>query len=139
MEAIENMKTRRSIRKFKPDAVPQELMDKIIEAGLYAPSGMNKQSPIIIAVTDRKMRDEISEMNREIGGWQEGFDPFYGAPQYLLCWQIRSAAQLFTTARLQWVTLCLPHIISDSAHAGFTAQRRNLNPKRVRQFSKSSV
>lgn len=54
MEAIENMKTRRSIRKFKPDAVPQELMDKIIEAGLYAPSGMNKQSPIIIAVTDRK-------------------------------------------------------------------------------------
>ena len=122
------MKTRRSIRKFKPDAVPQELMDKIIEAGLYAPSGMNKQSPIIIAVTDRKMRDEISEMNREIGGWQEGFDPFYGA-----------AAQLFTTARLQWETLCLPHIISDSAHAGFTAQRRNLNPKRVRRFSKSSV
>lgn len=48
------MKTRRSIRKFKPDAVPQELMDNIIEAGLYAPSGMNKQSPIIIAVTDRK-------------------------------------------------------------------------------------
>ncbi len=78
------MKTRRSIRKFKPDAVPQELMDKIIEAGLYAPSGMNKQSPIIIAVTDRKMRDEISEMNREIGGWQEGFDPFYGAPAILI-------------------------------------------------------
>jgi O-acetylhomoserine (thiol)-lyase len=67
-----------------PDAVPQELMDKIIEAGLYAPSGMNKQSPIIIAVTDRKMRDEISEMNREIGGWQEGFDPFYGAPAILI-------------------------------------------------------
>lgn len=84
MEAIENMKTRRSIRKFKPDAVPQELMDKIIEAGLYAPSGMNKQSPIIIAVTDRKMRDEISEMNRKIGGWQEGFDPFYGAPAILI-------------------------------------------------------
>ena len=138
MEAIENMKTRRSIRKFKPDAVPQELMDKIIEAGLYAPSGMNKQSPIIIAVTDRKMRDEISEMNREIGGWR-ALTRFTARPQYLLCWQIRSAAQLFTTARLQWETLCLPHIISDSAHAGFTAQRRNLNPKRVRRFSKSSV
>lgn len=126
------MKTRRSIRKFKPDAVPQELMDKIIEAGLYAPSGMNKQSPIIIAVTDRKMRDEISEMNREIGGWQEGFDPFYGAPAILIVLANKEA-------RLQWVTLCLPHIISDSAHAGFTAQRRNLHPKRVRQFSKSSV
>lgn len=74
------MKTRRSIRKFKPDAVPQELIDKIIEAGLYAPSGMNKQSPIIIAVTDRKMRDEISEMNREIGGWQRALTRFTARP-----------------------------------------------------------
>ena len=133
MEAIENMKTRRSIRKFKPDAVPQELMDKIIEAGLYAPSGMNKQSPIIIAVTDRKMRDEISEMNREIGGWQEGFDPFYGAPAILI---VLANKECRTAV---YDGLCLPHIISDSDHAGFTAQRRNLNPKRVRRFSKSSV
>ena len=56
----------------------------IIKAGTYAATGMGKQSPIIIAVTDRKLRDEISEENRKIGGWNKGFDPFYGAPVILI-------------------------------------------------------
>lgn len=81
---LEKMKTRRSIRKFKPDMVPQELLDQIIEAGIYAASGKNRQDSIIIQVTDRKLRDEIMRMNCEIGGWQEGFDPFYGAPAMLI-------------------------------------------------------
>ena len=45
---------------------------------------MGKQSPVIIAVTDKTLRDEISEANRKIGGWGEGFDPFYGAPVILI-------------------------------------------------------
>ena len=45
---------------------------------------MGKQSPIIIAVTDKETRDKISEENRKIGGWGEGFDPFYGAPVILI-------------------------------------------------------
>lgn len=81
---LEKMKTRRSIRKFKPDMVPQELLDQIIEAGIYAASGKNRQDSIIIQVTDKKLRDEIMRMNCEIGGWQEGFDPFYGAPAMLI-------------------------------------------------------
>jgi len=43
-EVLENIKTRRSVRKFRPDPVPKDILDKIIEAGLYAPSGMNRQS-----------------------------------------------------------------------------------------------
>lgn len=78
------MKTRRSIRKYKPDAVSQELLDQIIEAGLYAASARGCQSTIIIQVTDEKLRDEIVKMNCEIGGWEEGFDPFYGAPAMLI-------------------------------------------------------
>ena len=39
-EIIENMKTRRSIRKFKSDALPQDVLDRILEAGTYAPTGM---------------------------------------------------------------------------------------------------
>lgn len=81
---LEKMKTRRSIRKFKPDMVPQELLDQIIEAGIYAASGKNRQDSIIIQVTDKKLRDEIMVMNCKIGGWQEGFDPFYGAPAMLI-------------------------------------------------------
>ena len=83
-EVIEMMKTRRSIRKFKPDALPDEIIEQIAEAGTYAATGKNLQSPIIIAVTNKQLRDKISEMNRKIGGWQEGFDPFYGAPAMLI-------------------------------------------------------
>ena len=78
------MKTRRSIRKFNAEPVAKEDIEKIIEAGLYAANGMGKQSPIIVAVTNKELRDKLSEMNRAIGGWQEGFDPFYGAPVVLI-------------------------------------------------------
>ncbi len=81
---LEKMKTRRSIRKYKPDMVPQELLNQIIEAGIYAASGRNRQDSIIIQVTDKKLRDEIMDMNCKIGGWEEGFDPFYGAPAMLI-------------------------------------------------------
>ena len=84
MSVLEMIKTRRSIRKFKSDMISDEILEKIIEAGMYSATGRNMQSPIIIAVTDRKMPDKISEMNRQIGGWSEGFDPFYGAPVILV-------------------------------------------------------
>lgn len=83
-EVIEMMKTRRSIRKFKPEALPEAIIEQIAEAGTYAATGKNLQSPIIIAVTNKQLRDRISEMNRKIGGWQEGFYPFYGAPAMLI-------------------------------------------------------
>lgn len=83
-ELLEKMKTRRSIRKYKPDTVPQQILDKIIEAGTYAASGKNMQSAIIIQVTNRELRDKIAKMNCEIGSWEEGFDPFYGAPAMLI-------------------------------------------------------
>ena len=83
-EVLEKMKSRRSIRSYQPDAVPQELLDQIIEAGLYAASGKGTQNTIILQVTNQELRDEIAKKNCEIGGWQEGFDPFYGAPAILI-------------------------------------------------------
>ena len=83
-EVIKAMKERRSIRKFKADMVPKEQIEAVVEAGLYAASGMGKQSAMIVAVTEKELRDQISEDNRKIGGWQEGFDPFYGAPVILI-------------------------------------------------------
>lgn len=81
---LENMKSRRSVRKFKPDMVPQEILDQITEAGLYAASGMGRQATIMLQVTNKELRDKIAKMNQEIGGWKEGFDPFYGAPVILI-------------------------------------------------------
>lgn len=83
-ETIKVLESRRSCRSFKPDMIKDEELKTIIEAGTYAATGLGKQSPIIIAVTDKKLRDEIAEENRKIGGWNEGFDPFYGAPVILI-------------------------------------------------------
>ena len=83
-EFIEKLKSRRSVRSFKSEMPPKEVIDEIISAGLYAPSGMNRQPVIIVAVTNKEMRDKLSELNRQIGGWKEGFDPFYGAPAVLV-------------------------------------------------------
>lgn len=83
-ETLKVLETRRSCRKFKSEMLKDEDLKAIIRAGTFAPTGMNKQTPIIIAVTDKKLRDRISEENRIIGGWPEDFDPFYGAPVILI-------------------------------------------------------
>ena len=87
-KVLESIKTRRSIRKYKPDMVPKEIIDQIVEAGTYAATGMNRQSPIIIAVTNKEMRDRLSRMNAAIMGVDS--DPFYGAPAVLIVLADRS-------------------------------------------------
>lgn len=81
-DVLETIKSRRSIRKYKSDMIPQDKLEKIIEAGTYAATGMGKQSPIIIAVTDKELRDKLSAMNAKIMGVNT--DPFYGAPVVLI-------------------------------------------------------
>lgn len=83
-EIIKAMEERRSIRRFKPDMPKKEDLEQIIEAGLYAANGKGKQAAIIVAVTNRELRDRIAGDNCKIGGWEEGFDPFYGAPAILI-------------------------------------------------------
>ena len=82
MNTPESIKTRRSIRKYKSDPVPQELLNKIIDAGLYAPSGMGRQATIILSVTNKEVRDQLSKLNARIMGTDT--DPFYGAPAVLI-------------------------------------------------------
>lgn len=81
---IRKLEKRRSIRQFKPDMPAREDIQLIAEAGLYAPSGMNRQATVTLVITDKEKRDALAEANRKIGGWQEGFDPFYGAPVILI-------------------------------------------------------
>lgn len=83
-EVLKAMEDRRSIRKYKSDMVPKEVIDQIIRAGAYAAGGMGRQSAIIIAVTNQELRNRLSKMNSEIGGWGSDFDPFYGAPVVLI-------------------------------------------------------
>lgn len=83
-ETLKNIKERRSVRSFKPDPVPEDLLNQVIEAGLYAPSGKNHQSAVIVAITDPELIARLSEANRKIWGKPEGVDPFFGAPAVLI-------------------------------------------------------
>lgn len=78
MEAMTNLLNRRSIRKYTTQQVPDELLDQILEAGLYAPTGMNTQNIYMVAVRDKETRDQLSKMNAAVMG--RAGDPFYGAP-----------------------------------------------------------
>lgn len=81
-KVIENMIERRSVRSYKPTPVPQNILDEILKAGTYAPTGRNRQAPIIIAVTNKELRDRLSKMNASVMGSDN--DPFYGAPVVLV-------------------------------------------------------
>lgn len=81
MEALEALMTRRSIRAYEDRMPAQELIDKVMEAGLYAASGKNMQTAIIVEVTNKEVRKRLSVINAEIMGTTA--DPFYGAPVVL--------------------------------------------------------
>ena len=81
---IENMVSRRSVRNFKSDMIPKETIQQIVTAGTYAPTGRGMQSPIIIAVTNKQLRDRLSKINAKIMGKDTSFDPFYNAPVVLV-------------------------------------------------------
>jgi nitroreductase len=82
-ETLKTIQQRRSVKKYKPDAVPKDVLEQIAQAGIQAASGLNKQSPIVLVVTDKEIRDKLSKLN---AGKDPFFrkDPFYGAPAVLV-------------------------------------------------------
>ncbi len=83
----ETMKTlieRRSCKKYLSTPVEKELVELVIKAGTYAPTGRNRQPVKILAITDAKIRDDLRKMNAQIMGADEKADPFYGAPVVLV-------------------------------------------------------
>lgn len=81
-ETLNTLIERRSCRNYTSEMPPKELLEEVIKAGTYAATGRGKQSPIILAVTDKETRDMLSKVNAEIMGVST--DPFYGAPAVLV-------------------------------------------------------
>lgn len=107
---LEVLKTRRSIRYYQ-DKVPEKaLLEKVLEAGTYAPTGKGSQSPIIVAVTDKETRDRLSRLNAQVMGTDN--DPFYGAPVVLVVLADRS----FKTTYLYDGSLVMGNLMN-AAHA----------------------
>ena len=81
-KTIEDLMNRRSIRKYKPEQISRQELDTVLNAGICAPTGMNRQSPILIAVQNKQVRDKLSKMNAAVMGSDS--DPFYGAPTVIV-------------------------------------------------------
>ncbi len=77
-ETLRTLCDRVSVRSFLPDQITRAELDAVLEAGKNAPTGMNRQSPVFIAVQDKTLRDRLSALNAEAAGING--DPFYGAP-----------------------------------------------------------
>lgn len=91
-EVIQSICTRRSVKKYQSRSVPKELIEEVLRAGTFAPTGRNLQSPIILAVTNRELRDRLSALNAKVMNAPAGFDPFYGAPVVLVVLADKSAS-----------------------------------------------
>lgn len=81
-EALEVLMNRRSVRKFKPDQITEAELLAVLDAGTYAPTGRNMQTPWIIAVQNKEERDAVSKLNAQIMG--APIDPYYGAPTIII-------------------------------------------------------
>lgn len=81
-ELIKLVRERRSCKNFRPDKVADELVAKVVEAGVWAASGRGLQSPVVVRLKDAGLRSRISAENAAILGRE--IDPFYGAPEILL-------------------------------------------------------
>lgn len=83
-EALEVLKNRRSIRRFKPEQISQEVLDVVLEAGTYAPTAAGTQCPVIVAVQDPDLVARLDAMNAGILNNQNIPHPYYGAPTILI-------------------------------------------------------
>lgn len=82
-ETLNVLETRRSVRAFDPSRMPtDQLISEVVKAGEYAPTGRGMQSPRIVVITNKAVRDRLSQLNAEVMGVTS--DPFYGAPVILL-------------------------------------------------------
>lgn len=81
-ESYENLCARRSVRKFNDKKVSHEIIEKIVKAGQYAPSGMNRQSYAFVAVENESVITALSKMNAAIMNSDK--DPFYGAKSLII-------------------------------------------------------
>lgn len=82
-EVLDALKNRRSVRKYKTEQIKEEELKAVLEAGIYAPTGMGAQSPKIVVVQDMELIKKLSKMNAAVMG-NAGIDPFYGAPTVLV-------------------------------------------------------
>lgn len=80
---LEDLRNRRSVRQYRPEQIRPDELDAVLEAGIWAPTGMNRQSPLLVAVQDPALRERLRQLNAAVLG-KPDIDPFYGAPTIII-------------------------------------------------------
>ena len=83
-QIIQALKTRRSVRSYKPEQITDDELKTVLEAGTWAPTAKGLQDPWIVAIQNPALLKRISRMNAAVWGKGEDIDPFYGAPTFVL-------------------------------------------------------
>ncbi|MBE6548464.1 MAG: diguanylate cyclase [Ruminococcaceae bacterium] len=89
---LDLIKSRYSVKNYSDKQVPNEILEQIIEAGVYAPSGRNRQAVRFMVVQDKTTIEFLSKINAEVGGFPEGTDPFYNAPTVVVVFADRDVS-----------------------------------------------
>lgn len=108
-DVLSVLKTRRSIRSYRPDMITEQELDAILEAGTFAPSGKGMQSSQIVVVQNKDVIQQLVRMNQEVLGGSN--DPYYGAPMIVLVF-----AQKDNPNHIQDASLVLGNMMN-AAHA----------------------
>ena len=77
-EVIRALTERRSIRAYETRQIEEDVLEQVLQAGLYAPSGRGVQPVTMVVVQDPEMIARLSRLNAGVMGVDT--DPFYGAP-----------------------------------------------------------
>ena len=82
-ETLKTLKERRAVRSYRPEPVREEDLNAILEAGIWAPSGLNRQSTVLVVLRDKAV---LAELERANSALMDGANPtpFYGAPMAIL-------------------------------------------------------
>lgn len=134
---LEAIKKRRACRKFSSKPVEEEKIKEVVEAGLLAPTGRNLQTPVVIAISDKKTRDELMGINRKIMGI-EGIDPFYGAPTVLLVIANKQGISIHDGAA------CIENMLLEATNQGLGScwihrLKKKLNYQKLENYYPSQV
>ncbi len=79
---INTLKSRRSCRHYQPQQITDEELNAVLEAGTWAPTAHGAQDPVIVAVQNAELRQELVALNARVRGGSA--DPYYGAPTLVL-------------------------------------------------------
>jgi nitroreductase len=67
MDFYEVVRTRRSVRRYRPDRIPQETLERVLDAARIAPSGSNRQPTRLIVVQDEETKQKLVPMCHDQG------------------------------------------------------------------------